>query len=432
MRVWSIGIKLLSRPMFSALVSALLLLATPAGSFVKAADAASMLHAENGAVVGADGSVTLRCVNLSPWLVPEGYLISHSLRALLRSPSEIRAHLIDLVGAEAAHAFWQHWREAFVSAADFTHLSQQGFNCVRLPVDYYSLLGAAPDGQLRLDPEGIEPVDLAVSWAAQSGMVVIIDLHEAPGGQNPISTVSGVPSDDHTARLWAGATAAENQHQTVALWRALAARYASSPAVGGYDLLNEPALPKGLPAHTLATFYSAVIQAIRSVDARHMVIVEGDQYAHDFTGLESLSEGNLLYEFHEYALGNHRWRNPDEAALAPLLQLRELTHRPLWLVEFGEDSAAWQAQVVQLLKAHQIGWAIWPWKRLDLHNGHPVVESIHLPDSWDRLSQYLDGALFQRRPTVAEAQQAMADMLLAVRTQECTEDTALAQVLGGR
>ncbi len=153
--------------------------------------------------------------------------------------------------------------------------------------------------------------------------------------------------------------------------------------MGGYDLLNEPAVPKDGPPEALSTLYGALIRAIRAVDRVHMLVVEGDSYAHDFATLQSLPDDNVLYEFHEYAIFNRQWKSPNGAAPEPLLQLRELTHKPLWLGEFGEESDDWQRQMVQLMKANEIGWAFWPWKRIDLGNGHPVIETIRMPDSWD-------------------------------------------------
>jgi hypothetical protein len=85
-----------------------------------------------------------------------------------------------------------------------------------------------------------------------------------------------------------------------------------------------------------------------------------------------------------------------------------------------------------LMKANQIGWAVWPWKRIDLDNGHPVIESIAMPDSWEKLFRYLVGAWFSGKPSRAAAEQGMAQMLGAIRTQNCTENLALAKTLAGQ
>lgn len=393
-----------------------------------------MLHAADRAVVDSTGArVLLRCVNLSPWLVPEGYLISPgSIAALTTSPSQIKQRLETVVGPERAAAFWREWTNAFVNETDFRHLKSAGFNCVRLPLDANFIAAQINAGGVTFAPDMIAPVDRAVAWGAATGVYVILDLHDAPGGQNPISTVSDVPSTHHMPRLWEGTSAAANQRKTIALWRALATRYADAAGVGGYDLLNEPALPSGVGGNALAKLYGEIIEAVRSVDPHHMIVIEGNDYAHDFSTLQALSDSNILYEFHEYAIGNRAWRSPGESALAPLLRLRQTTGKPLWLGEFGENTAVWQGQVVDLLESHGVGWAVWPWKRVDFGTSHPVIEAIEVPPAWRALAGYLVGRWLVRKPTPADAEQAMAEMLVAIRSTNCRRDQALEKVLADR
>jgi endoglucanase len=394
----------------------------------------SMLLAAKGMVRDGSGApVLLRCVNLSPWLVPEGYLIAQGDAARLKaSPSEIRQRLESVVGPDKALAFWRDWTTAFVDAPDFQHLKRQGFNCVRLPFNANFLTRHLEPDAVEFDEAGIAPVDAAVAWGAAYGVYVFLDLHCAPGGQNPLAAISDVPSADRVARLWQGPTAAENRRRTIALWRALAARYASARSVGGYDLLNEPDLPAGVPETELATFYEAVITTIRTVDPAHMIVVEGDHYAHDFSALGAIPGDNLMYEFHAYAIFTPAWRTPTRTLLAPLLMLRRATQRPLWLGEFGEDMFDWQKRMVALMKANNIGWAVWPWKRVYRGNGAPVAETITTPMAWKDIADYLAGDPSAHKPSPQLAEQTMAEMLRAVRTHNCQEDTALIKVLAGR
>ena len=162
-----------------------------------------------------------------------------------------------------------------------------------------------------------------------------------------------------------------------------------------------------------------------------MIVIEGNNYAHDFSVLQALHDDNILYEFHEYAIGNRVWKRPDAPALTPFLRLRQATGRPLWLGEFGENTVAWQAQVVGLLEARGIGWAIWPWKRVALGNHHPVIETIEAPPAWRELAGYLVGRWLVRKPSQTEAERAMAQMLVAVKTENCRTDQSLEKVLAG-
>jgi endoglucanase len=423
----------------SALGPMLLLIALFAGGLATEGSCAAeranpMLHVAAGKLVdGSARPLLLRCVNLSPWLIPEGYLMGQgSLAALTTSPSQIKRRLEAVVGPQESRAFWRSWTHHFADAADFRHLAAEGFNCVRLPLTARTLIESDTGGEFVLDPAAIAPVDKAVAWAATYGLYVILDLHDAPGGQNAVPSVSDVPSSDRTARLWAGNTAADNRRLTISLWHALAARYAHARSVGGYDLLNEPDLPKRVPKSDLPGLYAAITAAIRAVDGSHLLILEGDGYAHDFSLLQAPPDRNVMYEFHEYALFNRAWRTPTQQDLAPFLRLRAATDLPLWLGEFGEGTLAWQRGMVELMRANDIGWAVWPWKRIDLRNGHPVIETIRVPEAWRAVAGYLVGAWLARRPSRPDMERAMAGMLKAIRTSNCPEDEALERVLAGR
>jgi endoglucanase len=397
------------------------------------AEANPMLHAASGYVVDQRGApVSLRCVNLSPWLDPEPYLLVKAFRALETSPSELKQRLAQLVGPDEAQSFWQQWEDAFVTEEDFKRLAKAGFTCVRLPINYKDILNGVETGKGALDESRLFPVDQAVAWGEKYDIYVMIDLHVAPGGQNTAPTVADVPSNDQRARLWEGSMARQNQELTIALWRALAARYGKARSVGGYDLLNEPVLPPGVSKQTLRGLYSAITTAIRSVDPDHMIILEGDKYAHDFSALEPPPDANVMYEFHEYSLGQRAWGTPNQEALEPFIKLRASSGMPLWLGEFGENSLDWQKQMVQLMKSNEIGWAVWPWKRIALDNGHPVIESIVVPDSWNKLSKYAVGAIFTGKPTAPQAREGMEQILRAIRTQNCEEDLSLEGILAER
>jgi hypothetical protein len=55
-----------------------------------------------------------------------------------------------------------------------------------------------------------------------------------------------------------------------------------------------------------------------------------------------------------------------------------------------------------------------------------------MPDAWEKLFRYLVGAWFSGKPSRAAAEQGMAQMLEAIRTQNCKEDAVLAKTLAGQ
>ena len=102
-------------------------------------------------------------------------------------------------------------------------------------------------------------------------------MHAAPGGQN---TNDFSDSDGEEARLF---TEPENQLWLASTWRYIAEYYADEPAIGAYDLLNEPA--RWGIANTSRNIYERVVDSIRVVDPNHIVIIEGNWFGNDHTGL---------------------------------------------------------------------------------------------------------------------------------------------------
>ena len=77
----------------------------------------------------------------------------------------------------------------------------------------------------------------------------------------------------------------ENQRKSVALWKKIAERYKDSPWIGGYDIINEPNYGftgknlNGCDEESnapLRKFMVDVTKAIREVDQKHLIIIEGN------------------------------------------------------------------------------------------------------------------------------------------------------------
>jgi hypothetical protein len=67
--------------------------------------------------------------------------------------------------------------------------------------------------------------------------------------------------------------------------------------VAGYNPINEPADP----SHTaLQAFYSRVEKAIREVDPHHILFLDGNTYAADFSAFKDILP-NCVYAIHDYA-----------------------------------------------------------------------------------------------------------------------------------
>jgi hypothetical protein len=90
------------------------------------------------------------------------------------------------------------------------------------------------------------------------------------------------------------------------LWTEIAKHYKDERWIAGYNPLNEPADPTKSPnAGRLIGYYDSVIKAIRSVDPNHVLFLDGNTYATDFSGFpDNAGERwpNTAFAIHDYSL----------------------------------------------------------------------------------------------------------------------------------
>ena len=94
---------------------------------------AQFAHTDHKQIVDAAGKPLLvRAINLGNWLVPEGYM--WLFEGGPQSPTEIQALVFELLGPEGSAAFWQKYRENYVTREDIAFLHRAGFNAIRVPL----------------------------------------------------------------------------------------------------------------------------------------------------------------------------------------------------------------------------------------------------------------------------------------------------------
>jgi aryl-phospho-beta-D-glucosidase BglC (GH1 family) len=314
-------------------------------------------------------TILLRGMGLGGWMVQEGYMLQTA--GFANPQHEIRATIAELIGEADTELFYDAWLANHVRKADVDSLKSWGFNSIRLPM-HYNLFTLpieeepVPGEQTWLE-KGFVLTDSVISWCAQNEMHVILDLHAAPGGQGGDAAISDY--DETKPSLW---ESQDNRDKGVALWGRLAERYADEQWVAGYDLLNEPnwVLPGNL---LLREFYEDCTDAIRSVDQRHIIFIEGNWWANDFTGLTPPWDDQIVYSPHKY------WSTNDEATMQWVIDIRNTYDVPLYLGETGENSNVWFRDAVRLYEDLDMGWAWWPMKK---------IESIAGPLSIEKTPEY--------------------------------------------
>ena len=250
-------------------------------------------------------TIILRGMGLGGWMVKEGYMMQTN--AFANAQYEIMDLIEDLIGEENTDTFNNRWLSNHVRKGDIDSLKSWGFNSVRVPMHYnlFTLpIQEEPiEGQQTWIPKGFELLDSLVGWCKKEEMYVILDLHAAPGGQGKDAAISDY--NPNKPSLWESES---NRDKMVALWQRIAKHYANEQWVAGYDLLNEPNwdLPGGIAIKNL---YKEITDSIRKVDQKHIIFIEGNWFANDFTGLTPPWDINLVYSPHKY------WSYNDQASI---------------------------------------------------------------------------------------------------------------------
>lgn len=365
----------------------------------------SFLRAQGQAIVNEAGdTVRLRGMGLGGWMLQEGYMLQTA--GFANAQHQIRQKIEQLIGPEDTQLFYDHWLANHVREADIDSLKAWGFNCVRLPIHYNLFTLAVEEepipGQHTWLSKGFELTDSLIAWCKEREMYVLLDLHAAPGGQGYDQGISDY--DPSKPSLWESQA---NRDKTVALWKKLAETYADEPWVAGYDLLNEPNwdLPGNL---LLRDLYMEITDSIRMVDTTHILFIEGNWFANDFTNLTPPWDDNLVYSPHKY------WSINDQASIQWVLDIRDEYDVPIFFGECGENSNAWFADAVRLFEQNGLGWAWWPMKKVESIAG-PL--SVKKPAGYQALLDYWNGT--GPLPTPASAKAALLQLTENLKTENC-------------
>ena len=72
----------------------------------------------------------------------------------------------------------------------------------------------------------------------------------------------------------------------------------------------------------LKKLFSEITDAIRMIDKNHIIFIEGNQFANDYTGLTPPWDNNMAYSFHKY------WNPTTVETIQKYLDLREKYNVP--------------------------------------------------------------------------------------------------------
>lgn len=278
---------------------------------------------------------------------------------------------------------------------DFEQIKSLGCDVIRLPINLHQMTSGAPD--YVVDPVLFSLLDSAVNWAEKLQLYLLLDNHSFDPTTNTSPDIGLVLNK---------------------VWPQLADHYKNRSAYIMYEVLNEP---HGITNQLWGTIQQQAIDAIRSKDNRHTIIVGPSGYNsyNDLAQMPVYSDPNLIYTFHFYDpfLFTHQgasWVSPSMVPLAgvpfpynPLrmpacppslkgswiesslsnygndgtvakvkslidiaVNFRDTNHVPVYCGEFGvyipnsdtADRAFWYKTVKDYLEEKSIPWTTWDYK----------------------------------------------------------------------
>jgi hypothetical protein len=329
--------------------------------------AKNFVHVENRQLLDSNSRpLILKGVNLGSWLLWEAWIWGGGLHS--------ETWINKTIAAKTSDAHAKSFRETiyknYITRADIQSIASLGLNSIRVPFNHRFF----DDDGADINYSRFEIIDSLIQWCTEFHVYIILDFHALPGGQNPLFI-----SDPDRTKVW---DSDADKAQAAKIWIAIATRYANNKIILGYDLINEPSTSddKGL-----VNLYVQLIRAIRSVDNNHLLIVEGNNYAKDFSIFNTVLDNNQIFSFHFYP-----WLTPASKWPGRLNAYDDFARKvkvPMWCGEWGEMSIDNERNIKKLMSDSSYtfcGNAFWTWKKVSISSHLPACE-IPVSDDWRQL-----------------------------------------------
>lgn len=360
---------------------------------------------------GQNNTIKLEGVNLGGWLMWEGWIWNGGFT----QQKTIFNAIENKLGTTAAEAFRDSVYWNYISEEDIAQIADECFNVVRIPINHELL---EEDLQPYVyKPEGWRVLDSVLEWCERYNVYAILDMHSAPGGQSWLFTAD----PDFLIYLWNGNI---NKNRTIELWKAIADRYKDRGIIAGYDILNEP---DPSDDSLMINLYQEIIDSIRTVDNNHMIILEGSNYAADFSSFTSLLDQNMMYEFHLYT-----WFVSDiAAAIQPFTDLSLNSNVPIWCGEWGENDYAELDTTLSLFRDPVFGLsgsAFWTWKKTQKESAENYYLSVDTTSLWNKSIGWICNNSLPE-PTPVEMQMGIDEFVQNMKWGNCNFDDTLSNII---
>lgn len=335
----------------------------------------------------------IRGTNFGNWLNPEGYMFNFRKTNSARFINDM---FCELVGPDFTAEFWKAFKDNYITRDDVRFVKNTGSNTIRIPF-HYKLFTDEDYMGLTVNQDGFARIDSVVEWCREEGLYLILDMHDAPGGQ------TGDNIDDSYGYPWLFESET-SQKLYCDIWRKIADYYKNEPVILGYELFNEPIAPYFENMEELNSkledVYKMGVAAIREVDNNHIILLGGAQWNGNFKPLnDSTFDDKIMYTCHRYG------GEPTADAIRSFIEFRDRVNLPMYMGEIGHNTNEWMAAFCKTMEDNNIGWTFWPYKKM---NGS-CFASIIPPENWNVIVDFAEAP----RSSYKEIRDARPDQQLA-------------------
>lgn len=352
----------------------------------------------------------IKGTNLGNWLNPEGYMFGFRKT---NSAGMIDRMFCEMVGPDFTAEFWKLFKDNYVTREDIEFIASTGSNTIRVPF-HYKLFTDEDYMGLTSSQDGFKRLDDVIGWCREAGIYVILDMHDAPGGQ------TGDNIDDSYGYPWLLESEA-SQQLFCDIWKKIAAYYRNEPVILGYDLINEPIAPYFDNVDELngklEPLHKRVTAAIREVDPNHIILIGAPQWNGNFQPFKDWEyDDKLMWTCHRYG------GDASAAAIMNFIEFRDSTDLPMYMGEIGHNTDEWQESFCKAMEDNNIGYTFWPYKKIR----NSCFCGINPPEGWDIVMEFSEAPrstyseIRAARPDQEKARKAMLDFIEAAKFANCT------------
>lgn len=364
----------------------------------------------------------IKGTNLGNWLNPEGYMFFFEKASSYRL---INQAFCEMIGPDSTKNFWKNFKNNYITKEDIFFIKNSGANTIRIPFHYKLFTNEEYMGEADAN-QGFKILDQVISYCKEANLYVILDMHDAPGGQ------TGDNIDDSYGYPWLLVNE-NNQKQFIDIWTKIAKHYSNEKIILGYDLLNEPIATffekdyKTLNP-LLEKLYKNCTLNIRKYDANHIIIFSGAQWNQNFEVFNDFNfDKNIMYQCHMYGC------LPEQECIQKFIDFRTRSNFPMYMGETGENTDEWCEKMRTLLEKNNIGWTFWPYKKLVKQAGMMMVPS---PKNWNMIVDYTQkdrsdfSKIREARPDQELVKNALEELLENIKYKNCIKNEGYIKALG--